>query len=114
MFQSIVEKVTYTSSDENAAWTVAKRSAWIDSQVFGFSRAIQAFGMDRFKKNCNKMANGFEFVLARLFPATAALNSRETPLQHTTEKLKDAAKKASDLAKSQANNIFAACESNSE
>lgn len=109
-----MEKVTYTSSEDNSSWTVANRSAWVDSHVFGFSRAIQAFGLDRFKKNCHKMANGFDLVLSRLFPATAALNARETSLQNPADKLKDAAKKASDLAKSQANTMFAACEPNSK
>lgn len=71
LFQSIVEKVVYKVCEENSNWTVAKRSAWIDSQVFGFSRAIQAFGLDRFKKNCTLMYNGFNYVLAHLFPHTA-------------------------------------------
>lgn len=42
-------------SEEHPGKTIAIRSAWIDSQVFGFSRAIRAFGVERFKKNCNKM-----------------------------------------------------------
>lgn len=63
--------MVYKVSDENPEWTVAVRSAWIDSQVFGFSRAIQAFGLDRFRKNCSKMAGGFNYVLAHMFPGTA-------------------------------------------
>lgn len=55
--QSVVEKVVYTPSIEHPGQTVAVRSAWIDSQVFGFSRAIRAFGVERFKKNCNKMVS---------------------------------------------------------
>lgn len=50
-----MEKVVYKISDESPDKTIAIRSAWIDSQVFGFSRAIRAFGVERFKKNCNKM-----------------------------------------------------------
>lgn len=69
--QSVIEKVVYTVSEENPQWTVASRSAWIDSSVYGFSRAIQAFGLDRFKKNCTKMSNGFNYVLAHMFPQTA-------------------------------------------
>lgn len=65
----------YKVSDENPEWTVAKRSAWIDSSVFGFSRAIQAFGLERFKKNCLKMTGGFNYVLAHMFPSTQLLNS---------------------------------------
>lgn len=69
--QSVIEKVVYKVSDENPDWTIAKRSAWIDSSVYGFSRAIQVFGLDRFKKNCSKMTGGFNYVLAHMFPSTA-------------------------------------------
>lgn len=138
-----MEKVVYQSSEENPEWTVAKRSAWIDSQVFGFSRAIQAFGMDRFKKNCMKMSEGFNYVLANMFPQAAQfLNPKVSQanfsmqaghssmtddgvtikpslaedLQHSlqgkAEKMKDAAKKATDLAKQKAGPIYAAYQSN--
>jgi len=141
LFQSIVEKVVYEVSEENPEWTVAKRSAWIDSQVFGFSRAIQAFGLDRFKKNCTKMAEGFNYVLTNMFPRTAqfinpklsqmsfsmqAGHSTEDAvttkpslaedLQHSlqgkAEKVKDAAKKGKDLAKQKARTIYVAYQPN--
>jgi len=38
-----VEKVIYEVSEENPEWTVAKRSAWSDNQVFGFSRRFKPF-----------------------------------------------------------------------
>lgn len=134
---SIVEKVVYRVSEENPDWTVAKRSAWIDSQVFGFSRAIQAFGLDRFKKNCAKTYNGFNYVLAHMFPQTAQFMNPSLSqmgfgqrldessgvrhrlaedLQHSlhdkAEKMKDAAKKATDLAKTKAGPIYVACQPN--
>ncbi|KOX79726.1 Protein preli-like [Melipona quadrifasciata] len=128
---SIVEKVVYKVCEENPNWTVAKRSAWIDSQVFGFSRAIQAFGLDRFKKNCTLMYNGFNYVLAHMFPHTAQYMNPslsqmgfahlvdegiktslagdfQYSLQGKAEKVKDAAKKATDLAKKRAGTIYAA------
>ncbi|XP_012250789.1 PRELI domain-containing protein 1, mitochondrial [Athalia rosae] len=133
---SIIEKVVYKVSDENPEWTVAVRSAWIDSQVFGFSRAIQAFGMDRFRKNCSKMTGGFNYVLAHMFPGTAEymnptlmqmgyVEKSEQPsitklthaaedIQHSfqdkAEKMKDAAKKATDLAKQKAGPMYASCQ----
>ncbi|KAK0161443.1 hypothetical protein PV327_009913 [Microctonus hyperodae] len=134
---NVVEKVVYKVSDENPEWTVAKRSAWIDSSVFGFSRAIQAFGLERFKKNCLKMTGGFNYVLAHMFPSTQLLNSTisqmtfndytDEPsmiklshaaedLQHSlhdkAERMKDAAKKATDLAKKKAGPMYAAYQSN--
>lgn len=138
---SIVEKVVYEVSEENPEWTIAKRSAWIDSQVFGFSRAIQAFGLDRFKKNCAKMAEGFNYVLTNMFPHRAQfINSKlsqmsfsmqaghstddgvttkpslaedlQHSLQGKAEKVKDAAKKGTDLAKQKARTIYTACQPN--
>lgn len=61
----------YKVSEDDSQWTVAKRSAWIESSILGFSRAIQIFGLDRFKKNCTKMTDGFNYVLSRMFSNTA-------------------------------------------
>lgn len=47
-------KVVYVESDTQPGKTVALRSAWIDSQVRGFGRAICAFGYERFKKIATK------------------------------------------------------------
>lgn len=55
----MVEKVVYTADVPGK--TVASRSAWIDSQVFGFATAIRAFGCERFKKNCQKSVSWFIF-----------------------------------------------------
>ncbi|XP_012283426.1 PRELI domain-containing protein 1, mitochondrial [Orussus abietinus] len=135
---SVVEKVVYKVSEDNPEWTVANRSAWIDSQVFGFSRAIQAFGLDRFKKNCAKMSGGFNYVLSHMFPHSAQFmnptlaqmgftdrlanppmmkfSHAAEDLQHSlhdkAEKMKDAAKKATDLAKQKASPVYAACQPN--
>ncbi|XP_017889837.1 PRELI domain-containing protein 1, mitochondrial [Ceratina calcarata] len=130
---SVVEKVVYRVCEENPNWTVARRWAWIDSQVFGFSLAIQAFGLERFKKNCTLMVNGFNYVLACMFPHTAQhMNPNlsqmgfahlvdevaglrnilaedfQQSLHGRAEKVKDAAKKATDLAKEKAGTIYAA------
>ena len=86
--------------------TVAIRTATIDSQVFGFARAIQSFGLERFKKNCTKAVRGFNHVLHAMFPHQQKQidilpHSNVTLSQKSNaEKLKDAAKKATDLAKS--------------
>lgn len=55
VFQSVVERVEYKWAGPTQ--TVARRCAWIDSQVFGFSRAIRAFGYERFRKNCSQMVS---------------------------------------------------------
>lgn len=102
----VAEKVVYKVSDENPQKTVAVRSATIDSQVFGFARAIQSFGLERFKKNCTKAVRGFNYVLHTMFPnQQKQLNilphsNIMVAQKSNTQKLKDAAKKATDLAKS--------------
>ncbi|KAI8122606.1 preli-like protein [Lucilia cuprina] len=72
--------------EQNDGRTIAVRRAYISSQVFGFSRAIRAFGIERFKSNCQKTANGFNYVLTRMFP-----NHKYIPLNRTTttEAIKD-------------------------
>lgn len=107
---SVTEKVVYTECGVNPSNTIAVRSAWIDSQVKGFSKAICAFGYERFKKNCNKMALGFNHVLGNLYPHQNPL----TVAHYTaaTSKLKDAAKNASELAKAKAAPIYASLQPN--
>ncbi|XP_044761244.1 protein preli-like [Coccinella septempunctata] len=95
---SVTEKVVYKESSENPGKTMVLRTAVFDSQVSGFSRAICAFGYERFKKNCSKMVSGFEYVLAGMFPNSAPVITTTT----VTAKLKDAAKNASELAKAKA------------
>ncbi|KAL0269352.1 UNVERIFIED_CONTAM: hypothetical protein PYX00_007115 [Menopon gallinae] len=108
---SIVEKVTYKTCKDNNGWTEAHRSAWIDSQVFGFKRAIISFGLDRFRKNCVKMVAGFNYVLATMFPGQAPPAPVEEPSQMSaTEKLRGTAKKATNMVKSGASSFLASCE----
>lgn len=76
----------------------------------GFGLAIQAFGIERFKKNCTKMVQGFNFVLASMFPQPASLTAQHQIHQHPQSKFKDAAKKASELAKAKANSLYVTCE----
>ncbi|XP_018331425.1 protein preli-like [Agrilus planipennis] len=108
---SVIEKVVYTESKDHPGKTVAVRSAWIDSQIKGFSRAICAFGYERFKKNCNKMVVGFNHVLLNLFPPQSGNGSLHQEAT-TRSKLKDAAKNASEHVKSKAVPIYASLHPN--
>ncbi|XP_004924086.1 protein preli-like [Bombyx mori] len=91
---SVVERVEYRSAGPGQ--TVAKRSAWIDSQVFGFSRAIRAFGIERFKKNCSQMASGFNHVLHSMYPRPA---SPASGMALSLKEMREAAAAATDRAK---------------
>ena len=65
----MIEKVVYSPSPTSPEkQTVAVRSAWIDSSLFGFRRAIESFGVERFRKNCGQAVLGFNFVLRKMFP----------------------------------------------
>jgi len=94
-----VEKCVYKPSEENREWTECCREAWVSSSVFGFARALQAFGMERFKKNVQKSLKGFNYTLHQLY---------STPDVHTTVhtstggsvKLRKTAKTASEIAAS--------------
>ncbi|XP_055693152.1 protein preli-like [Lutzomyia longipalpis] len=103
---SVTEKVVYCSSKDTPGSTVAHRSAWIDSQVFGFSRAISAFGLERFKKNCSKMSTGFNWVLHTLFPNPAHQDLHLLHPATKAQKIKEAARTASDHMKAQAEHIY--------
>lgn len=92
---SVVERVEYRNA--GSSQTVAQRSAWIDSQVFGFSRAIRAFGYERFRKNCSQMVNGFNFVLHSMFPKQVPQGNHG--VSHTLKEMKEKARSATDRAK---------------
>ena len=111
---SVVEKVVCHVSEENPDWTVAVRSGWIESNVFGFKHAIQAFGVERFRKNCSQMVQGFNYVLSHLYPHNPngngpIITEEKSSVQEAKEKIRDAAKRASDLAMSKATPIVASC-----
>lgn len=88
----MTEKVIYKVNEENPSTTVAERFVWIESNVYGMSKAIQAFGLQRFKVNSAKAVKGFNYVLNSMYgnntPSTSGV------LLHQKEKLKDALKQS--------------------
>ena len=66
------EKVTYTPKYEEEddghqckTTTNSLKEVWIESEFYGLRSAIKKFGLDRFKKNCVKATEGFNWVLNR-------------------------------------------------
>ncbi|XP_030067534.1 PRELI domain-containing protein 1, mitochondrial [Microcaecilia unicolor] len=107
----VEECCVYCVNPENSSWTEIKRQAWISSNLFGCTRAIQEFGLARFKSNVTKTMKGYEFILAKMqgeapsktLVATAKEakeKARETALA-ATEKAKDLASKAASTQKQQ-------------
>lgn len=88
----MTEKVIYKVNEENPSTTVAERSVWIESNVYGMSRAIQSFGLQRFKVNSAKAVKGFNYVLNTMYGNNNTNSSGV--LLHQKEKLKDALKQS--------------------
>lgn len=101
----MTEKVTYAPHPDDPSQSVASRKAWIDSQMFGLRRPIEAFGIERFKSNCTKAVLGFNHILQILFPSKLLLTadsnknvSQFSRIDETKEKLREKAKKAGVIA----------------
>ena len=94
----MVEKCVYRPSHDNTEWTECRREAWVSSGVFGFAKALQAFGMERFKKNVQKSLKGFNYTLNRLYPPTDVYATVHGG--GSTVTLRKTAKTASEIAAS--------------
>jgi len=62
-FMTAIEKVVYKASPSNPNHTVAFKQAWVESNFYGLRSAIKNFGIERFKNNCVKATDGFNYVL---------------------------------------------------
>lgn len=82
------EKCTYSPDPQDEESTVCERQAWISSNVFGFSFAIQAFAFERFKKNSLKALQGFEHVLGTIRGSKSEQDKSEGSSNEGTAKSK--------------------------
>lgn len=95
---SVEERCHYRINPENGSWTEIKREAWVSSNVYGLSRAIQEFGLARFKTGVTKTMKGFEYVLAKMQGETPSRTLAETATERARETALAAKEKAKDLA----------------
>ncbi|XP_017330424.1 PRELI domain containing 1a [Ictalurus punctatus] len=95
---SVEERCVYTGSLDNSNLTEVKREAWISSNLYGFSRAVQEFGLARFKSSIVKTMKGFEYVLAKMQGETPTRTLAETATEKARETALAAKEKAKDLA----------------
>ncbi|NWH28449.1 PRLD1 protein, partial [Grus americana] len=98
LMQVVEERCVYQVNPENSNWTEVKREAWVSSSLFGVSRAVQEFGLARFKSNVTKSTKGFEYVLARMQGEAPSKTLVETA-KEATEKAKETALAATEKAK---------------
>ncbi|XP_023040777.1 PRELI domain-containing protein 1, mitochondrial isoform X1 [Piliocolobus tephrosceles] len=91
LIQTVVEeRCVYCVNSDNSGWTEIRREAWVSSSLFGVSRAVQEFGLARFKSNVTKTMKGFEYILAKL--------QGEAPSKTLVETAKEAKEKAKETA----------------
>ncbi|XP_058876553.1 PRELI domain-containing protein 1, mitochondrial-like isoform X1 [Acipenser ruthenus] len=95
---AVEERCVYGVNPDNNSWTEIKREAWISSNLFGLSRALQEFGLARFKSSVTKTMKGFEFILAKMQGGTPSRTLAETA-KEATDKVKETALAATEKAK---------------
>ncbi|CAM4610732.1 hypothetical protein PO909_006436 [Leuciscus waleckii] len=95
---SVEERCVYKVNPENSSWTEIEREAWISSKLYGLSKAVQEFGLARFKSNVTKTMKGFEFTLAKMQGETPSRTLAETATVKARETALAAKVKAKDLA----------------
>lgn len=102
-FMSAVERVEYVVNPENPSETIAKKEAWVESGLYGLRSAVKSFGIERFKKNCHRATDGFNYVLTQFQNQQAYLKDVRDrnwqAMKSRGELLKDGAKHAANLAK---------------
>lgn len=94
----VEERCEYGMNPESGSWTQIKREAWISSNVYGLSRAIQEFGLARYKTSVTKTMKGFEYVLAKSQGETPIRSLAETATERARETALAAKEKAKGLA----------------
>ncbi|XP_019935689.1 PRELI domain containing 1a [Paralichthys olivaceus] len=95
---SVEERCEYRINPDNSGWTQLNREAWISSNVYGLSRAVQEFGLARFKTSVTKTMKGFEYVLSRMQGETPSRTLAETATERARETALAAKEKAKDFA----------------
>ncbi|KAL3864969.1 hypothetical protein ACJMK2_006610 [Sinanodonta woodiana] len=98
-YMTLEEKCVYSPSKESSQSSVCERQAWITSKVFGFASAIEQYSYKRFKKHSANAVKGFVYVLKKLYTPEALVSDHNLL---STEKFKETARKAKELAKSKA------------
>lgn len=97
-FMVVEEKCIYQQSKENSSWTELERQVWVDSSVLGFARAIQKFGLERYKSNCVKSSKGIQYILNRMF-IPDHVDQTNSDIPQKVEQLTKKAKAAQDIAR---------------
>lgn len=102
-FMTAVEKVQYVADPDNPQETIAIKEAWIESGLYGIRSAVKSFGIERFKQNCLKATEGFNYVLQHLHSQQYYLKEvrqrKWQEMKQRGETLRDTAMMAAEKAK---------------
>ncbi|XP_047138406.1 PRELI domain-containing protein 1, mitochondrial isoform X1 [Hydra vulgaris] len=86
---NVVERCEFSLSKDNKNKTLVKREAWVISNVYGLSKAIEMFFFDRYKSQVKKSLKGLEYILNKMYVPEKILSmdlshslSRTVPLAH--------------------------------
>ncbi|XP_004403592.1 PREDICTED: PRELI domain-containing protein 1, mitochondrial-like [Odobenus rosmarus divergens] len=96
----VEELCVYCVNSDNSGWTEIRQEAWVSSSLFGVSRAVQGFGLARFKSNVTKTMKGFEYMakLQGEAPSKTLLETAKEAKEKAKETALAATEKAKDLA----------------
>ncbi|KAK2561491.1 PRELI domain-containing protein 1 [Acropora cervicornis] len=78
----VEEKCIFSIHPTNKEWITCKKQSWITSNVFGFSRAVERFGVERYKLNASKALKGLQFVLEKMFVPERPPRPLPLPVPH--------------------------------
>jgi len=108
----------YKANPDNPNQTIALKEVWVESGFYGLRSAIKNFGVERFKKNCEKATAGFNHVMERLQAQQNTLremgNVKLAEFQEKRDHLKEKAEHFRDTAKSQAEHLRDSAKSQAE
>ncbi|XP_071480667.1 PRELI domain-containing protein 1, mitochondrial-like [Diadema antillarum] len=94
-FMVLEEKCVFKPSQDNHSWTELHRSIWVNSSLYGVSRALIAFGVERYKANMAKSNKALQHIIDKLYmPETV----QDTLPQEMSKLRNQATAKAQDMA----------------
>ena len=89
---SVSEKCHYGVHTDGS--TICLREMWADSKIYGLRRPIEAFAIERFKKNVHSTIQGLEHVLTKAFTSFPPPSSESNSVMKSC----NVSKKPNDLS----------------
>ncbi|GIX98754.1 PRELI domain-containing protein 1, mitochondrial [Caerostris darwini] len=101
-----VKEVCYYRKKEDHN-TIIERKAWIEKTKLYLPGFLESIMIRRFQKSVQKTRKGLEYVLANKYPSAIHVESKPSPFIDT-DKIREKAKKAKEMATPKTVPIFAA------